>query len=111
MEDDLTNELLKSRFKNQFDLVNYAIKLADNLIKTGRPPRVKLAIENPALQVLAELEEGKDKLEEIHEEDKLDAHVAAPEISVKEYKKDINGKETGKSGSKHSERKKIRLTH
>ena len=29
---NLTNEKMKSKFKSSFDLVNYAIKLAENMI-------------------------------------------------------------------------------
>jgi hypothetical protein len=35
MRDQLTNQSLKGLFKNNFDLANYAIKLARYLIKSG----------------------------------------------------------------------------
>ena len=61
----LTNEGISKNFSNQFDLVNYAIKLAVNMIQSGREPRVRLNTENPALLTLAEIAEGKDTFIEI----------------------------------------------
>lgn len=60
--DNLTNEKISKKFNNQFDLVNYAIKLAGDMIETGRSPRVKMQTENPALLILEEIAEGKDQL-------------------------------------------------
>lgn len=64
-QEPITTEILSKRFINQFDLVNYAIRLADNMIKSGRPPRVAVDNDNPAVQVLEEIETGKDQLDEI----------------------------------------------
>ncbi|MBS4168770.1 hypothetical protein [Parachlamydia sp. AcF125] len=61
----LTNEKISRKFGNQFDLVNYAIKLAENMIKTGRDARVRTESQNRALQVLAEIAENKDRFDEI----------------------------------------------
>ncbi|CCB86815.1 MULTISPECIES: hypothetical protein [Parachlamydia] len=61
----LTNEKISRKFGNQFDLVNYAIKLAENMIKTGRDARVRTDSQNRALQVLAEISEDKDRFDEI----------------------------------------------
>lgn len=103
---DLTNEKLSKKFVNQFELVNYAIRLADNMIKSGRAPRVKVDVDNPVIQVLAEIEQGKDYLEEI-------ADIVQPEIKKEEpsYKMDLNGKEKGKSlgASKSTEKRKSRI--
>lgn len=63
--DYLTNEKISRNFNNQFDLVNYAIKLAANMIQTGREPRVKMNTENPALLILEEIIEGKDTFVEV----------------------------------------------
>lgn len=60
-----TNEKLLQKFKNQFDLVNYAIRLAENMIKTGRDPRVKTDNQNRAMQILAEINSDKDHFDEI----------------------------------------------
>lgn len=59
-KEPLTIESLRKKFDSQFDLVNHAIALAENLITTGRAPRVKIKNNNPAAQVLAEIREGKD---------------------------------------------------
>ena len=59
----LTNEKIKARFPtSQFDLVNYAIKLAEEMILSGRESRVKTDGHNKALQILLEINQGKDKL-------------------------------------------------
>lgn len=61
----LTNEDLTYKFKSSFDLVNYAIKLAENMIKTGRDARVKSEVQNRAMLILEEIQEGKDQFDEI----------------------------------------------
>lgn len=61
----LTNEKVCKKFKSQFDLVNYAIKLAENMIRTGRDSRVKIDSQNRALQVLSEIVNDKDQFDEI----------------------------------------------
>lgn len=61
----LTNEVLRDRFKNSFDLVNYAIKLAENMIRTGREARVKSDVQNRAMLILEEIYEGKDQLDQV----------------------------------------------
>ena len=61
----LTNEEVTKKFKSSFDLVNYAIQLAENMIHTGRDARVKSDVQNRAMLILEEIEEGKDKFDEI----------------------------------------------
>lgn len=68
-KENLTNEKLRNKFANQFELVSYAIRLADNMIKTGRTPRVQIGSQNACLNVLAEIAQGKDVLEELLDED------------------------------------------
>lgn len=63
----LTNEDLTGRFKSNFNLVNYAIKLAENMIQSGRDPRVKSDLQNRAMLVLEEICAGKDYLDIIPE--------------------------------------------
>lgn len=63
LKDYLTNEAIKKRFDNQFDLVNYAIGVAKDMILAGRGPRIRTQTENPALQVLEEIVAGKDQFE------------------------------------------------
>jgi hypothetical protein len=60
-----TNEELSKKFKNNFDLVNYAISLADNMIQTGRETRVKCDTQNRAMLILEEIQQGKDQFDEI----------------------------------------------
>jgi DNA topoisomerase VI subunit B len=72
---NITNEALKKKFKNQFELVSYAISLAENMILTGRDPRVKTDTQNRAMQILEEIMAGRDQLEPVilekkHEENK-----------------------------------------
>lgn len=60
-----TNEELSKKFKNNFDLVNYAISLAENMIKSGRDTRVKCDTQNRAMLILEEINQGKDEFDEI----------------------------------------------
>jgi hypothetical protein len=62
----LTNEKMTGKFKSSFDLVNYAIKLAENMIYSGREARVKSEIQNRAMLILEEIHEGKDQFDEIN---------------------------------------------
>jgi len=63
-----TNEALAKKFnKSNFELVTYAIKLAENMIKTGRDARVKSDTQNRAMLILEEISEGKDHFDEIVE--------------------------------------------
>lgn len=63
----LTNESLNKKFKSNFELVNYAIRLAANMIDTGRDPRVKSDNQNRALLILEEIDEGKDQFDQVPE--------------------------------------------
>lgn len=62
-----TNEEISKKFKSSFDLVNYAIKLAKNMIETGRDSRVKMDTQNKATLILEEITQGKDQFDEIRE--------------------------------------------
>jgi DNA-directed RNA polymerase subunit omega len=64
-KDPLTNEKIVKKFESQFDLVNYAIRLAENMIYSGRDSRVKIDCQNRALQILGEIALGKDIFDEI----------------------------------------------
>jgi len=69
----LTNEFLAKKYKNNFDLVLHAIHMAEEMIKSGRGPRVKTTTENKAMIVLEEIAEGKDILvAQNHDEDDSD---------------------------------------
>jgi DNA-directed RNA polymerase subunit omega len=91
-----TNEKILKKFKNQFELVNYAIKQADYLIRSGRAPRVQSEIQNPAVIVVKEIDAGKDKLEDSIIEEKIietqittfmHSRMEEPEIEFKEERK------------------------
>lgn len=73
-KDRITSEFIKSKFVNQFDLVNHAIKLAENMIVSGRPARVRTEVIglNPTSIILAEISENKDYLEDLSDEDEDD---------------------------------------
>jgi len=62
-----TNEKLSKKFVSQFDLVNYAIRLAENMIRSGRETRVKTEHKNRAMQILMEITQDKDVFDEIPE--------------------------------------------
>lgn len=66
-KDPLTNEKIIKKFESQFDLVNYAIRLAENMIHSGRDTRVRVDCQNRALQILGEIALGKDVFDEIVE--------------------------------------------
>ncbi len=89
----LTNEVVVSKFKSNFELVNYAIKLAENMIKTGRDARVKSDIQNRALLILEEIHEGKDHFDEIKNLDPspsnidMDSAIIQPIIYEEAFRK------------------------
>jgi hypothetical protein len=63
--DMLTNEKIKRRYASQFDLVNHAIQLAEEIIATGRAPRCKSdAQNNLALLILEEIASGPGPFED-----------------------------------------------
>jgi hypothetical protein len=99
-KENLTNEKLRNKFANQFELVSYAIKLAENMIRTGRAPRVKTETQNASLNVLAEIASGKDVLEELPVETLV--------VNEKEIVDLLAGKE-GVASTKTMERKKSRI--
>lgn len=65
LKDYITNEKVSKKFSSQFELVNYAIKLAANMIETGRDSRVKTDSQNRANQILCEILNNKDKFDEV----------------------------------------------
>jgi hypothetical protein len=79
----LTNEVVSKKFKNQFDLVNYAIGLTSQLIKSGRAPRVHADSDNPAVVIIEELEAGKDHWEEIIAEPTQEVLAVREELAIK----------------------------
>ncbi|MBS4170869.1 MULTISPECIES: hypothetical protein [unclassified Neochlamydia] len=101
IQKNITNEALKKKFKNQFEMVGYAISLAENMILTGRDPRVKSDTQNRALQILEEIVAGKDHLEPVVLENKRQEE--------KDATRHYFGENDGGSSSKgSSERKRAR---
>ncbi len=77
----LTNEELTKRFKNQFDLVNYAIRLAENKIRTGQDSRSGLEVNNRAMQVIEDIMAGNDFLDKNLESKESDTQEASSQSS------------------------------
>lgn len=96
----LTNEILAKKFKNNFELVNYAIQLAENMIKTGRDARVKSDMQNRAMLILQEINEGKDQFDAIPE--------AADKVSV-EYTAVAAEEKKGRHSEERTERRKAKF--
>lgn len=78
-EERLTNDSLKKKFDSQFELVNYLIKQARGMIRSGRAPRVNVHSDNTAVNVVAELVAGKDLLDD---EPSFDLDVSIEETEV-----------------------------
>lgn len=53
------------KFKSQFELVDHAIKVVNNLVRSGRAPRIKTDIQNPAVVALEEINQGRDVYEDV----------------------------------------------
>ena len=79
-QESLTNEFVRKKFKSQFELVNYAIKLSEQLIRSGRAPRVPSDNQNPAVIVIEEIEEGRDQLESLIDDEPKTPSPAEIEI-------------------------------
>ena len=62
LKDHLTTETILKRFESQFDVVLHAITIAENMVRSGRPPAVKTEIQNPAHVVLAEILNQRDMI-------------------------------------------------
>ena len=59
----LTSEWLKRRFSSQFDLVNHAIKLAEDAVLRGNPVLKNDSKNNVAMQILDLIDSGHTSLE------------------------------------------------
>jgi hypothetical protein len=64
-EQTLTNEELLKRFTNQFELVRYAIRLAENAIRSGREVDLDVDSKNLAFQILCEIVARKEQFQEL----------------------------------------------
>lgn len=106
MDYKYTNEALRKKFKNQFELVSYAISLAENMILTGREPRIKTDLQNRAMQVLAEIAAGKDQFEPVIPEYKKPEDKAEGTAILKNEEENKSSSRTArtKKGSQNSYR-------
>ncbi len=109
-QEDLTNEQIKKKFKSQFELVGYAIKLAENMIQTGRGPRVKSDSQNVAIHILDEINSGLDKFEDIPKEVKAESSDG---LNGRPYQRDSaqrdsSPRDSGREENKNPERKRTR---
>ena len=85
LKECLTNEKIRKKFNSQFELVNYAIRLAENMIKSGREPRVKIDSKNRALQILSEILNNKDRFDDIVIESPSEGYATPISHSNHEY--------------------------
>ncbi len=114
LKDYLTNEKVAKKFKNQFDMVNYAIKLATNMIQTGRESRVKLDSQNRAMHILTEILQDKDRFDDVVKKEPVDAYASTTRFDTFDDEDDkddvLDGKEAKKSSkaSAKSSDKKLR---
>lgn len=61
----LTNEAIAKKFRNNFDMVLYAIKGAESMIRSGRGPRIRTNTENKAMIMIEEIAAGRDHLNDV----------------------------------------------
>lgn len=65
LKDSLTNESLRKKMPSSYELVNYAIRLAKNMVEVERQAKVPTpGIINSAYLILEEISHGKDVFEE-----------------------------------------------
>lgn len=100
MENFITNEVINKKFKNQFELVNYAISIAENMLKSGREARSTILSQNKALQVIDEIITGKDQIDEIF--------VETSEGEVNHYNEEIASADIQKKIINHDKAKRGR---
>ncbi|MCB1136996.1 MAG: hypothetical protein KDK78_12070 [Chlamydiia bacterium] len=75
LKDQLTNQEIKEKFKSDFELVNYAIRLAESLIKAGKEPDFGTDVRNYAYGILQMILDGRDEFID------LTKHVETPEVA------------------------------
>ncbi len=95
----LTNESIRKKFKSQFELVNYAIKLSEQMIHSSRPPMVDTESENTAVIIVEEINEGKDVFDE---------HILVSKEIIVEPETLKNGVDVNHAPAKATEKKKTR---
>ena len=93
MKEPLTNEFIREKFNNQFELVNYAIKLSEQMIRRG------MESENVAVDIIDDIVEGRDKFDESF----LDSKEIIKE--PQDLKKAMDSSQTGKPADKKKARR------
>lgn len=73
LNEPLTNEALNLRFKSTFDLVSYAIVLANEMVASGHVAQTSLGDDlNVANVVLETIADGRDRLSLLQDEEEED---------------------------------------
>ena len=86
LKNRLTNEPLRKKEQSSYELVNYAIRLAKNMLEVERESHISApGIINPAYLILEEIIQGKDAFEEPRPKEAL-APAPKEEIEPEEKK-------------------------
>lgn len=93
LKDHITNEELGKKFNSQFELVNYAMKLAENMILTGRRalPYGSPDALNPATAAIIEIATGTDRFDEIIDDDDEEDNRYMDNPRPKKNNDDVDG--------------------
>ena len=84
LKDKLTCESLAKKFKSPFELANYAMKVARNMLETGRRSKINVGIDNPARMALEEIEADVVEFAVIEENGAADAVKEIKPINFEE---------------------------
>jgi hypothetical protein len=85
-KDCLTNEMLQNRFKSQFDLIRYAIKIAEQRILSGHDD-FSFDDQSLASEILGEIAENREQIECTDCDDDFEEEVEIEEPKAKSRKK------------------------
>lgn len=91
----LTNERLLKRFSSQFELVRYAIKIAEEKVHSGHEEDF-FNSGNTAYEILAEIADGRIQLKDI-DADRTRLDPIVDKFAVKETKKEAGSKRKAKA--------------
>ena len=87
LKDRLTNQNLSDKYPNSFELVNYAIALAKNMIEVERECVVPVdGIINSSYQILEEISQGEDRMHEPKPKAEFSPEEAPTEAKIEEKK-------------------------
>lgn len=99
-KDCVTNELLTKRFPSQFELVRYAIQIAQAAVHSGNHPRDLSGCQNLAYQILSEIAENRDSQDSCYRKKDLTNEVVIKQDFI-EFDDNF-----GASGSKEPKKEK-----